>query len=102
MPKLPRQFSSVVDDQEEQVLLWVRGGTTGLWTSEVIFDRFGEMYLASGWKRFCHMHQIKAEHFLVFNYDNKYTLTVSIFDETMCRRHYTVAALATTNSSTDD
>jgi hypothetical protein len=46
----------MVDDQEEQVLLRVCDVVTGLWTSEVLFDRFGKMYLANGWKRFCHMH----------------------------------------------
>jgi hypothetical protein len=52
------------------------------------------MYLASGWKRFCHVHQIRAGHFLVFNYDRHYTLTVTVFVETMCRHHYTPTALA--------
>jgi hypothetical protein len=81
-------------DREEQVLLRVRGGVNGMWTPEVLFDHFGVMYLASGWKRFCRVHQIRVRHFLVFNYDEKYKLTISVFDETMYHRHYTPAALA--------
>jgi hypothetical protein len=45
------------------------GSATGIWTAEVHFDRFGEMYLAGGWKRFCRVHQIEAVHFLVFNFE---------------------------------
>jgi hypothetical protein len=102
-PRLPQQFASMVDDQEEQVLLQVRGGAIGVWTVEVLLDRSGVMYLASGWKRFCCYHQIRAGHFLVLKYDGQYTLTVTVFEETMCRRHYTHAALANaTNDSSDD
>jgi hypothetical protein len=55
---------------------------------EVLFDRYGEMYLATGWKKFAHVHEIEAGHFLVFRYDNEAMLAVSVFDETMCRHHY--------------
>jgi hypothetical protein len=46
------------------------------------------------------VHQIWAGHFLVFNYDGKYMLTVSVVDETMCHRQYTDAPLA--NDSFDN
>jgi hypothetical protein len=101
MLKLFWKFSSLVDDQDEPVPLRVRSCATGMWTVEVMFDRFGEMYLTSGWKRFCRMHQIEAGHFVVTKYDGDYTLTVSIFDETMCRRHY-IAAAAANDSNSDD
>jgi hypothetical protein len=58
----------VVDVRTNQVLLRVRGGATGLWSAEHLFDRTGTPYLASGW-RFCQRHDIMAGHFLVFNYD---------------------------------
>jgi hypothetical protein len=47
------------------------------------------------------VHQIRAGHFLVFNYDGKHMLTVSVFDETICRRHYTAAPLANDSSDND-
>jgi hypothetical protein len=54
------------------------------------------MYPASGWRRFCRVHQIRAGHFLVFNYDGEQTLTVTVFDKIICCRHYPPAALANT------
>jgi hypothetical protein len=43
-----------------------------------------------------------ANHFLIFNYDGEHTLTVTVFDETMCHRHYMSAALANAASSSSD
>jgi hypothetical protein len=101
---LPRQFIAVVEDQHEQVLLWMRGGTTGVWTMEVLVDRTNMMYLAIGWRRFCRVHEITADHFLIFNYDGEHTLTIMVFDETMCRHHYMPAILANAvaSSSSED
>jgi hypothetical protein len=103
--RLPRQFGEVVDEKMNQVLLRVRGGATGYWTAEVLYDHSGTPYLASGWRRFCRVHEIVAGHFVVFNYDDKHTLTVTVFDDTMCHRHYVAPArgkAATTSSSEDD
>jgi hypothetical protein len=44
-------------------------------------------------------------HFLVLNYDGGHTLTVTVFDDTMCRRHYGAPArgkAATASSSSED
>jgi hypothetical protein len=70
-----------------------------MWTTEVLFDGTDMMYVASGWRRFCRIHEIMDGHFLVFNYDGEHTLTVMIFEETMCRLHYTPASLANASSS---
>jgi hypothetical protein len=45
-----------------------------------------------------------AGNFLVFNYDGEHTLTITVFDETMCLCHYTHVALANTaaSSSSDE
>jgi hypothetical protein len=84
----------------------MRGDTTGLWTLELLFDRTGTPYLANGWRRFCQHHEIVADHFVVFNYDGKHQITVSVFDQTMCRRHYVAAArgkaVVSSSSSEDD
>jgi hypothetical protein len=62
------------------------------------------MHHAIGWRRFHRVHQIRVGYFLVFNYDGEHTLTITVFDETMCHRHYTPAALAnaTVSSSSDE
>jgi hypothetical protein len=52
MMKLHRRCLLVVDEMENQLLIRIRGGATRYWTAKVLFDRFGEMYLANGWKRF--------------------------------------------------
>jgi hypothetical protein len=78
----------MVNVRTNQVLLRVRGVATGLWTAELLFFCTGTSYLASGWRRFCQQHEIVAEHFLIFNYDDDHQITVTVFDETMCRRHY--------------
>jgi hypothetical protein len=83
----------------------VRRGATSYWTAEVLYDHSGTPYLASGWRRFCRVHEIVAGHFVVFNYDDNHPLTITVFDDTMCRRHYVAPAhgkAATTSSSEDD
>jgi hypothetical protein len=74
----------VVDVRMNQILLWVRGGTTGIWPTELLFDCTGTPY--SGWRRFCQRHNIMAGHFLVLNFDSNHQITVTVFDEDMCRR----------------
>jgi hypothetical protein len=86
-------------------VLRVRGGATGLWTVELLFDRTNTLYRASGWIRFCQRHEIVARHFVVFNYDDEHQITMSVFDETMCRRHYVATArgkAAVSSSSFED
>jgi hypothetical protein len=47
-----------------------------------------------------------AGHFVVFNYDGEHQITVSVFDLTMCRRHYVATArgkaVVSSSSSEDD
>jgi hypothetical protein len=72
---------------------------------ELLFNCTGTPYLASGWRRFCQRHKIMARHFVVFNYDGKHQITVSVFDETMCHRHFVATArgkAAVSSSSSED
>jgi hypothetical protein len=83
----------------------VHDGATGLWITELHFDCTNTPYLASGWRRFCQRHEIVAGHFLIFNYDGDHQITVMVFDETMCHRHYVAPArgkAAASPSSEDD
>jgi hypothetical protein len=48
-----------------------------------------------------------VEHFVVFNYNDDHQITVTVFDETMCRRHYVTtargkAAISSSSSFEDD
>jgi hypothetical protein len=60
--------------------------------------------VASEWKRFCQRHEIVAGHFILFNYDGEHQITVTVFDETMCHRHYVATARgeAAVSSSSDE
>jgi hypothetical protein len=58
--------------------------------------------LASGWRRFCHKHEIEASHFVIFKYDGDHTLTVTVFDDTMCRRHYVAPARGKAIAASED
>jgi hypothetical protein len=89
----------VADDRHDHIMLRVRGGATGVWTAEVLFDRIGTIYLTNSWRRFCPVHEIMAIHLLLFNYNEEHTLTVTVFDETMCQHHYTHVTLANTAAS---
>jgi hypothetical protein len=75
----------VVDVRTNQVMLWVHGGATGIWLTELLFDRTGIPYLANGWMRFCQRHDIVAGHLLVFKFNGDHQITVTVFDEDMCR-----------------
>jgi hypothetical protein len=92
----------MVDERMNQALLRVCSGAIGLWTAEVL--RTGTPYLANGWRRFCQRHEIVAGHFLVFNYDSGHQIMVTVFDETMCHRHYVAPARgkAAVSSSFED
>jgi hypothetical protein len=102
--RLPRKFGDVIDVSTNQVLLRMPSGATGLWIAELHFDRTGTPYLDSGWRRFCQQHEIVAGHFVVFNYDDDHQITVTVFDETMCRRHNIAPARgkAAISSSSED
>jgi hypothetical protein len=102
--RLPRKFGKVIGVKTNQVVLRVRGGATVLWTVEFLFDHTGTPYLASGWRKFCQWHEIMAGHFVIFNYDGEHQITATVFDETMCRRHYVAIAhnKAVISSSSDE
>jgi hypothetical protein len=59
----------------------VRGGATGIWPTELLYDRTGMPYLASGWRRFCQQHGIMPGHLLAFNFDDDHQITVTVFDD---------------------
>jgi hypothetical protein len=53
-----------------------------------MFDGEGQMFLHSGWRRFALSHAIDVGHFVVFKYNGHNEFSVTVFDKTMCRRHY--------------
>jgi hypothetical protein len=100
--RLPHKFGEVVDVRTNQVVLRVRGGATGIWPTELLYNRTGTPYLASGWRRFCQRHNIVAGNLLVFNFDGDHQITVNVFDGDMCRRQHVAPARGKPDVSFDD
>jgi hypothetical protein len=87
----------MVDVRTNQVVLRVRGSATGIWPTDLLYDRTGTPYLASGWRRFCQRHDIVPGHLLVFNFDGDHQITVTVFDDDMCHREYAAPAHASSD-----
>ena len=79
----------MLEGQEpSEVNLRVHGGETGLWSVKVTYDRLGQMFLSSGWRKFSLHHDILPGNYLTFRYDGHGALTVGVYDATGCRRKY--------------
>jgi hypothetical protein len=90
--RLPRKFGDMVDVRTNQVVLRVRGGATGIWPTNLLYDHTGTPYLASRWRMFGQRHGIVPGHLVVFNFDGDHQITVTVFDDDMCRREYAASA----------
>jgi hypothetical protein len=94
----------VVDVRTNQVMMRVCGGATGTWPMKLLYDRTGTLCLASRWRRFCQRHGVMPGYLVVFNFNSDHQITVTIFDDDMCRREYTAPARgkpALSSSSSD-
>uniref|UniRef100_A0A0E0KAF5 TF-B3 domain-containing protein n=1 Tax=Oryza punctata TaxID=4537 RepID=A0A0E0KAF5_ORYPU len=88
--KLPDKFARELGDRElRDAKLQVAGAGRRLWDVKVFDDDVnGDVYLGRGWQEFARAHDLRDGHFLVFRYDGAAAFTVTVFDETMCRRNY--------------
>jgi hypothetical protein len=46
------------------------------------------MYLHTGWEKFARFHDLQADWVLTFSYQDDEVMSVNVFDDTSCRRHY--------------
>ncbi|XP_051229253.1 B3 domain-containing protein Os03g0212300-like [Lolium perenne] len=58
------------------------------WPVDVLFDRLGKMYLHTGWEKFARFHGLQVGCVLTFSYQDDEKMSVKVFDDTSCRRHY--------------
>ncbi|KAK1606501.1 hypothetical protein QYE76_030174 [Lolium multiflorum] len=58
------------------------------WIVDVIYDARGKMYLHIGSEKFARYHRLESGFVLVFSYFGERDMSVKVFDETRCRRHY--------------
>uniref|UniRef100_A0A0E0NRG3 TF-B3 domain-containing protein n=1 Tax=Oryza rufipogon TaxID=4529 RepID=A0A0E0NRG3_ORYRU len=104
--KLPYKFARELGDRElREARLRVAGEGRRPWDVKVFDDDVsGDVYLGRGWQEFARAHDLRDGHFLVFRYDGAAAFTVTVFDETMCRRDYRLHhdAAGTGSSSSSD
>ena len=51
-------------------------------------DGHGKMYLHAGWEKFARVHNLEAGCVFTFCYEGDEDMSVKVFDDTSCRRHY--------------
>jgi hypothetical protein len=64
------------------------GGGRCAWDVEVNANEYGDMYLGRGWREFAGANGLELGQLLVFRYDGAALLSVTVFEESECRRPY--------------
>ena len=85
---LPDKFANAIRGRElSEVKLRVAGGGGRRdWDVEVIVDEYGDMCLGDGWREFAGANGLEPGQLLVFRFDGAALLTVTVFDDSDCRR----------------
>ncbi|KAK1686676.1 hypothetical protein QYE76_047524 [Lolium multiflorum] len=87
--RLPDKFTDfVTGDESASLHLWEAACGCCRWIVDVIFDARGKMYLHTGWEKFARYHHLEGDFVLMFSYLGDADMSVNVFDETRCRRHY--------------
>ncbi|KAK1602741.1 hypothetical protein QYE76_008300 [Lolium multiflorum] len=55
---------------------------------DVLFDGRVKMYLHTVWEMFARFHDLQGSCILTFSYQGDEEMSVKVFDDTSCRRHY--------------
>ncbi|KAK1667111.1 hypothetical protein QYE76_055270 [Lolium multiflorum] len=88
-PRLPDKFVDFVAGNEPAALhLREAGCNCCRWPVDVLFDGRIKIYLHTGWEKFSRYHDLEVGCVLTFSYLGDVDMSVKVFDETRCRRHY--------------
>ncbi|KAL6610174.1 hypothetical protein ACP70R_040143 [Stipagrostis hirtigluma subsp. patula] len=82
---LPDRFAREIGELRHAKLR-LAGGGERLWDVNVVDN--DDKYLGRGWTEFAAANDLRDGHLLVFRYDGAAVLTVTVFDETTCRKRY--------------
>ncbi|KAK1610154.1 hypothetical protein QYE76_033827 [Lolium multiflorum] len=87
--KLPDKFADFVAGNEPAVM-HLRGVRCDCcrWSLDMLFDGRGKIYLQTGWEKFARYHDLEAGCVLIFSYLGEADMSVKVFNETHCHRHY--------------
>ncbi|KAK1627672.1 hypothetical protein QYE76_001987 [Lolium multiflorum] len=87
--RLPDKFAEFVTGNELAALpLREVGCGFCRWPVDVLFNGHGKMYLHTGWEKFACFLDLQAGCMLTFSYQGDEEMSVKVFDDTSCRRHY--------------
>ncbi|KAK1696121.1 hypothetical protein QYE76_012818 [Lolium multiflorum] len=87
--RLPDKFADFVAGNEP-ASLHLRDAACDCcrWIVDMIFDTRNKMHLHTGWEKFARYLDLEAGCVLTFSYLGEADMSVKVFDETRCRRHY--------------
>ncbi|KAK1607388.1 hypothetical protein QYE76_031061 [Lolium multiflorum] len=89
--RLPDKFVGFVAGNELAALQLREAGCCFCrWPVDVLFGGRGKMYLHTSWEKFTRFHDLQAGCVLTFSYQGDEEMSVKLFDDTSCRRHYHV------------
>ncbi|KAK1607815.1 hypothetical protein QYE76_031488 [Lolium multiflorum] len=87
--RLKDKFAEFVAGNKSAVLhLREAGCDCCWWPVDVLFDGRGKMYLYTSWENFARYHDLESGCVLTFSYLGEADMSIKVFDETRCRRHY--------------
>ncbi|KAK1695962.1 hypothetical protein QYE76_012659 [Lolium multiflorum] len=87
--RLPDTFADfITGDQPGSLHLREAAYGCCQWIVDVVYDARGKMYLHIGWEKFARYHHLEAGFVLMLSYLGEGDMSVKVFDETRCRRHY--------------
>ncbi|KAK1621294.1 hypothetical protein QYE76_026865 [Lolium multiflorum] len=84
--RLPNKF--VVGNEPAALQLREAGCGFCRWPVDMLFDGRGKIYLHTGWEKFARLHDLQDGCVLTFSYQGDEEMSVKVFDDTSCRRHY--------------
>nr|XP_020169402.1 B3 domain-containing protein Os03g0212300-like [Aegilops tauschii subsp. strangulata] len=101
--RLPDTFMKMLDGHRPKnvKLRQADSGLRKLWDVEVVF-RYDHMYMCRGWEQLVRAYDLRHGYFLVLRYDGNTTLTVKVFNTTMCLMRYQDDNDASNGSSSSD
>uniref|UniRef100_A0ACD5XG13 Uncharacterized protein n=1 Tax=Avena sativa TaxID=4498 RepID=A0ACD5XG13_AVESA len=85
---LPDKFGSALmrRDLRKVKLRVAGGGERRAWDVRVVLDKYGDVYLSGGWRKFARATGLDLGQLLVFRYDGVALITVTVLDGRPCQQ----------------
>uniref|UniRef100_A0ACD5VUQ8 Uncharacterized protein n=1 Tax=Avena sativa TaxID=4498 RepID=A0ACD5VUQ8_AVESA len=85
---LPDKFGNALmcRDLRKVKLRVAGGGGRRAWDVKVVLDKYGDVYLAGGWRKFARANGLDLGQLLVFRYDGVALITITVLEGRPCER----------------